>query len=103
MLNAATRERDADRKERQELTAAINVMASTHMAQAKATEELVKETRKGNVEAKQRNGHLGEQSIQIAEMVKSSTTSVLKAVQNIGIQHVGKQTVDEQIIGEAKK
>lgn len=45
-------------------------------ANAAATTELVKETRKGNKEAAKRNGHLGEQNVQIAELVKHQNTDV---------------------------
>jgi hypothetical protein len=62
MLKQSTKDRDADRKERKELSLAIAAMAKSSTKVAEATE------RSAN-EAKQRNGHLGEQNIHIAELV----------------------------------
>lgn len=61
----------------------------------KALKALVDETAKGNREAKERNGHLGEQSIQIAQLVKSSKKDVLDAVQHVQEQHVHHQQVEK--------
>jgi hypothetical protein len=62
MLNQATKDRESDRKERLALSAAIQLMA-------KNSGEVAKATMQGAAEAKQRNGHLGEQNIQIAKLV----------------------------------
>lgn len=40
---------------------------------ATAMQALVEETRKGNREAAERNGHLGEQNIQITELIAKHT------------------------------
>ncbi len=45
-------------------------------ANTKATTALVDETRKGNEEAKERNGHLGEQSLHLAALVKAQNKDV---------------------------
>lgn len=50
---------------------------------------LVDETRKGNREAKQRNGHL-------AELVIGQGDKTIEAVQTIKKQHVNNQVVDHQ-------
>ncbi len=42
----------------------------------KALGKLVDETAKGNNEAKERNGHLGDQSIHLAQLVKSQNKDV---------------------------
>lgn len=47
----------------------------------KALGKLVQETAKGNEEAKQRNGHLGDQSLHLAKLVKSQNEDV-KAIKN---------------------
>ena len=43
-----------------------------------STEKVAKETAKGSREAKKRNGHLGEQNIQIAELVAKGNANVEK-------------------------
>ena len=62
MLKQASKDRDADRAERELLTKSIKKMAS-------ATEKVAKATERSAAEAKQRNGHLGEQSYKIAALV----------------------------------
>lgn len=95
MLKQSSKDRESDRKERQQLAVAIQKMAE-------ASKMVAKETRKGNEEARIRNGHLGEQNIQIAELVKSTKEDMLKAVQNVKVQHVEHQTVDEEIVKHKK-
>lgn len=95
MLKQSSKDRESDRKERKEFSEAIKDMA-------KASKMVAAETKKGNEEAKIRNGHLGEQNIQIAELVKSTKEDMLKAVQNVKVQHVEHQTVDEEIVKHKK-
>ena len=95
MLTQATKDRESDRKERKEFSQAIKEMA-------KASKMVAAETKKGNEEARIRNGHLGEQNIQIAELVKATKEDMLKAVQNVKVQHVEHQTVDEEIVKHKK-
>lgn len=95
MLTQATKDRESDRKERKEFSQAIKEMA-------KASKMVAAETKKGNEEARIRNGHLGEQNIQIAELVKATKEDMLKAVQNVKIQHVEQQTVDKEIVKNKK-
>lgn len=64
---------------------------------ANATRALVAETKKGNREAKERNGHLaelvieqGKQTMMIAE---SSTDKVIAAMQHVEHQQVEHQTI----------
>lgn len=57
--------------------------------QASAMREIATETKKGNREAKERNGHLAELQIQQAD-------KVIEHIDNVKMQHVGKQVVDEQ-------
>lgn len=45
-------------------------------ANTKATTALVEETRKGNREAKERNGHLGEQSLHLAALVSAQNRDI---------------------------
>lgn len=47
---------------------------------AKAMQELVEETRKGNKEAEKRNGHLGEQNIQITELIAKNHKELIKVI-----------------------
>lgn len=100
MLNQSGKERDADRKERQALTEALTILGEGKHEQAIATQALVSETRKGNEEAKFRNGHLGDQNVKLAEMVDNVGSNILEAIQNISEQHIVKQTIDKQVINK---
>ena len=88
MLKQASDDRQKDREERQLLTLAIQKMADSN-------DNIAKETAKGNREAKERNGHLAEITIQ-------SRDQVLDFIQHIGKQHVKEQMVDKQTIKEKK-
>lgn len=46
-------------------------------ANTRATTALVNETRKGNEEAKQRNGHLGDQSLKLAKLITAQNKDVV--------------------------
>lgn len=65
----SAKDREADRAERQALTKAIKVMADSSTKVADATIKSAKE-------AKDRNGHLGEQNVQIAKLVTSQNIDV---------------------------
>lgn len=62
---------------------------------AVASEKVAKEHKKGNQEAKERNGHLAELVIQTSE----NTVEALKSVKE---QKVQEQTVAHQVIKEIK-
>lgn len=66
------------------MTKAINTMA-------KSNDKVAKEIRQGNQEAKERNGHLGEQNVQITQIVE-------KIASKLPEQHVDKQVVEHQIV-----
>ena len=57
--------------------------------QASAMREIATETKQGNKEAKERNGHLAELQIQQAD-------KIIRHVDNVKNQHVTKQVVDSQ-------
>lgn len=84
MLRQASEDRQKDREERQLLTIAIEKMALSN-------DNIANETAKGNREAKERNGHLAEITIQ-------SRDQVLDFIQHIGKQHVIQQTIDKQTV-----
>lgn len=65
----SAKDREADRAERQALTEAIKTMATSSEKVAEATAVSARE-------AKERNGHLGEQNVQIAKLVKHQNTDV---------------------------
>lgn len=92
----------ADREERLHLASAINKMAANSGKQAEATKNGFTKLTKAQVrtadEAKERNGHLGEQTRFVAELVVENTKSIVKAVkehhdQTVDIQHVKKQVI----------
>lgn len=65
----SAKDREADRAERQALTEAIKIMADSSTKVATATEQSAKE-------AKDRNGHLGAQNVQIAKLVTTQNKDV---------------------------
>lgn len=80
----------------------LNDNTKAQNATAGAMKSLVEETRKGNEEAAERNGHLGEQNIQITELIATHTTKTIEAIDGIKSQHVDQhvdtQVVDSQVI-----
>lgn len=69
LLTQSVKDREADRKERTQLANAIRLMAKNSSKVAAATEKSAKE-------AKDRNGHLGDQNIQIAQLVTSQNKDI---------------------------
>lgn len=76
MLNQATKDREADREERLKLAQAIEHMADNSGRVARASERSAKE-------AQIRNGHLGEQSAKIAEIVTQGNELTAKIVERL--------------------
>ena len=94
MLAQASKDRDNDREERQALIKALDDMALSNRS-------IADETKQGNLEAKQRNGHLAEQNVQITELVIQAKTDTIQAIREIKEQHVVNQTIEhETILGE---
>jgi len=97
MLNQATKDREADRKERKELSLAISLMAKNSNKVAEATVRSADE-------AKQRNGHLAELVMQSNEntrvLAEKATKDIIAAV---GMQHIDVQKVEHQTVTESKQ
>jgi hypothetical protein len=89
MLKQASADRIADRKERAEFVKAIKDMATSNR-------EIAKYTRQGNEEAKQRNGHLAELTIQ-------SKNETIEILHNIKSQHVENQIVHNETVENKKR
>ena len=66
---------------------------------AKSNREIAHETKKGNAEAKERNGHLGEQNIQIAELVTKQNKDIA-SMNKIVTKNLGRRTqlVEQQVV-----
>ena len=100
MLNQATADRSADRRERKEFQKAILKMAKSSDRVADATERSADE-------AKQRNGHLAElittSSDQVKVIADSAQKNIIAAikVQTVKEQHVEHQQVDKADIKDA--
>lgn len=77
------------------ITALFKLLADN----TKALNALVDETKTGNVEAKQRNGHLGEQNVQIATLVTHQGTDIAAIRQAIEKS----TTVETEIGSDGKK
>ena len=61
------------------ITALFKLLADNTKAQSKmveATQQVATETAKGNREAKQRNGHLGQQNVQITELITGQNRDI---------------------------
>jgi len=69
MLKSATKDREADRRERENLAKAIDVMAKASIRVADATVKSAKE-------AKDRNGHLAEQTLKIAQVLDTQNSEI---------------------------
>lgn len=101
LLGQSEKTGNADREERQQLGKAIADMAISNR-------EIAEQTKKGNKEAKERNGHLGEQNMKIAELVARQNADVkdiretnkkIAGLLKLGKdQHVDTQIVDTQTI-----
>jgi hypothetical protein len=82
---------------------------------SKSNEMIADETAKGNREAKQRNGHLGDQNIKITEMIAKLGKQVndnanrnFRALSNVKEQHVEHQhvfseTVENEVINNKER
>jgi predicted ATP-dependent protease len=97
LITSNTASQENEREERKAMIAAFNRVAE-------ATERAAEE-------AKQRNGHLGEQNIKIIELVASAGDSMKTAhnellanieclKSNVSEQHVNRQIVDHEIVNE---
>lgn len=60
-----------------------------------ALESIAQATNKGNREAKERNGHLGDQNIEITKLITKSNKDTLKAIKHISVQKVYHQIINE--------
>lgn len=99
MLSQASRDREADREERKQLSQAIERMAT---ASERGHDRVAKAVERQADESKERNGHLGELIVQQGEMAKELTDSaVSKIVSSVKVQHVDKQEVEHQHVKEA--
>lgn len=85
--------------------ATLKILADSNNKVGEAMREVATATKQAASEAKQRNGHLGEQNIQITEMIASMGQNIndkadrnFKAFQNIQTQHVVRQTIDNAVI-----
>lgn len=76
MLAQASKDRDADRAERKELALAIQHMAENSQKVAEATE-------RGAQEAKDRNGHLGEQTAIVAEIGRKNNVMTARILNRL--------------------
>ena len=101
ILTQSEKTGEADRDERKAFVLAIADMAMSNR-------EIADQTRKGNREAEKRNGHLGEQNIEIAKLVASQNSDIKEILDtNKKIvdllkkgkdQHVDTQVVDNQTV-----
>ncbi len=101
ILTQSEKTSEADRGERQVLAKAIADMAISNR-------EIAQQTKQGNREAERRNGHLGQQNMEIAKLVASQNSDV-KGIRDTNKkivdllkkgkdQHVDTQIVDNQTV-----
>lgn len=89
LMTQAEKDREADRAERQQLSCAISDMAESNRT-------IADEMRDGNTKAEIRNGHLGEQNVQITKLVLDAKDETINAIQEITEQHVIHQVVENE-------
>lgn len=84
--------------ERRDFTRALHELAAAEHSKSEAwielaasNREIAKETRRGSLEAKQRNGHLAEMMMELADRN-------LQALQNIQVQNVTQQVVKREVV-----
>ena len=101
ILTQSEKTSEADRDERKAFVLAIADMAMSNR-------EIADQTRRGNREAEKRNGHLGEQNIEIAKLVASQNSDIkeirdtnkkmVELLKKGKDQHVDTQVVDNQTV-----
>lgn len=74
----------------------LKTLTESGNKQAEATREVAEAAKKGNQEAAERNGHLGEQNVQITKLIQDSHRDIIGSLENVHEQHVDKQVVDTQ-------
>lgn len=93
----AGRDKSQERRDK-EFVAAIKDLSKNSKKQTEAMNTVARAQVKTASEAAQRNGHLGEQNIQITEMIAKSNKDTINAINNLPAQHVDFQKVDKQTI-----
>lgn len=91
LVTSGTADRENERTERLALMQAIDKMA-------KSSQDVAEATKQAAQEAKERNGHLGEQNVQITNLITQSHKEMLTHFKQIKEQHVDTQIVDKEII-----
>lgn len=74
----------------------LSKLETSGNAQANAMQDIARETKQGNKESAKRNGHLGEQNVQITKLITAARADMLDAVENVNEQHIKRQIVDNQ-------
>lgn len=78
-------------KTHEKIAEAMNKVAKSNVEIVKSNYRIADETKQGNKEAKERNGHL-------AELVVQTNENTLEAIKNVEGQHVTVQTVEAQVV-----
>lgn len=105
-MDAATDERKEQQKA---FTDALDKLGTKIAADTKVGRELVQETRKGNKEAAERNGHLGEQNENITKLIVAhaadtkamadqASIKIIKSLKDIKVQNVKTQNIEKSHI-----
>ena len=76
-------------------TKALNKNTQAHLTVAK-------EIKRGNSEAKERNGHLGEQTEKLGLLIIESRDKVIDGYAHVKEQHIETSTIDKQVIKKGK-
>lgn len=86
-------------------TRAQNKATIAHSRVASEVKNLVKETKTGNEEAKDRNGHLADLVIQQGEQTKAlaegAVNTITSALQNVPEQHIEHAHIEHQDVASA--
>lgn len=104
MLKQSSKDRDADRVERQTFIKAINKMSGGMDKVAESNKKIAVATEQGNKEAKDRNGHLAELVLEQGKQTqKIASTAVEQIIKGVKVQHIDKQEVEHMHVKEADK
>ena len=103
MLNQASNDRKADRKERIKLAGAINKMGN---ATKTGFDKLTASNEKAAQQSEVRNGHLGEQSVKLGELVSQGNETHAKILTQLQVQMetlTADRGVNEKILGRLEE
>lgn len=81
-----------------QLIKALNKLTASNDRIARGQEQVAEAIEDGNKKSETRNGHLGEQNVQITNLITKSHQEIAKTLKTIQKQQVNEQTVKHQTV-----